>query len=106
MIVSLVGVQLSKGGAGRGTYQFAAMMGLPSGLARFLDFGFNLILGIEERFFFFWSSRPMMAVCETYGGVLECRPAHQELFSIKIFCIETSGIQVVPEQRISRDIGN
>jgi len=66
--------------AERNAYQFAAMMGLPSGLVRFLDFGFNFILGIEERFFFFWSSRPMIAVCERYGGVLECRPLHRKLF--------------------------
>jgi hypothetical protein len=43
-------------------YQFAAMMGFPRGLTRFLDLGFCFTLGIEERFFFFWSSRPMIAV--------------------------------------------
>ena len=41
-------------------YQFAAMMGLPSGLTRF-DFGFIRTLGIEDLFFFFWSSRPIFA---------------------------------------------
>ena len=46
-----------------GMYQFAAMMGFPNGLT-FLDFGFILILGIEDLFFFFWSSRPMIAVYE------------------------------------------
>jgi hypothetical protein len=33
-------------------YQFAAMIGLPSGLT-FFDFGFILIFGIEDLFFFF-----------------------------------------------------
>lgn len=42
-----------------GKYQFAAMMGFPRGLTR-LDLGLSFILGIEERFFFFWSSRPML----------------------------------------------
>jgi hypothetical protein len=44
-------------------YQFAAMIGLPSGLT-FFDFGFILIFGIEDLFFFFWSSRLMIAVSE------------------------------------------
>lgn len=35
------------------------MMGLPRGLTRLL-FGFILVLGIEDLFFFFWSSRPMV----------------------------------------------
>lgn len=46
-----------------GKYQFAAMMGLPKGLTLF-DFGFILIFGIEDLFFFFWSSRPMIATSE------------------------------------------
>lgn len=46
-----------------GYYQFAAMIGLPSGLT-FFDFGFILIFGIEDLFFFFWSSRPMIASSE------------------------------------------
>lgn len=57
-----------RGGAGR--YQLAAMMALPRGLMR-LDFGFSLILGTEDRFFFFWSSRPILCIG---GGVGEvCR---------------------------------
>jgi len=44
------------------------MMAFPRGLMR-LDFGFILIFGFEDRFFFFWSSRPMMAVSDE-GGVL------------------------------------
>lgn len=46
---------------GGGMYQFAAMIGLPNGLT-FFDFGFILTFGIEDRFFFFCSSRPMIAV--------------------------------------------
>jgi hypothetical protein len=42
-------------------YQFAAMMALPSGLT-FFDFGFCRTLAIEDLFFFFCSSRPMIAV--------------------------------------------
>lgn len=45
----------------RRAYQFAATIAFPSGLTR-LDFGFCLIFGIEERFFFFWSSRPIIAI--------------------------------------------
>jgi hypothetical protein len=48
-----------------GTHQFFAMMGLPSGLTR-LDFGFSLTLEIEDLFFFFWSSRPMIAGFRKY----------------------------------------
>jgi hypothetical protein len=44
-------------------YQFAAMIGLPNGLT-FFDFGFILTFGIEDLFFFFCSSRPMIAVSE------------------------------------------
>jgi hypothetical protein len=43
-----------------GTHQFAAMMGFPSGLT-FFDFGLSFIFGIEDLFFFFWSSRPIFA---------------------------------------------
>jgi hypothetical protein len=39
------------------------MIGLPSGLT-FFDFGFILIFGIEDLFFFFWSSRPIIAVSD------------------------------------------
>lgn len=46
---------------GDGTNQFAAMMGFPQGLTR-LDLGLCLIFAFEERFFFFWSSRPMVDV--------------------------------------------
>jgi hypothetical protein len=46
-----------------GVYQFAAMIGLPNGLT-FFDFGFILTFGIEDLFFFFCSSRPMIAVSE------------------------------------------
>ena len=49
-----------KGGKGRGKehYQFRATIGFPR-IFNFLDFGLCLILCSEERFFFFWSSRPM-----------------------------------------------
>jgi hypothetical protein len=45
-------------------------MGLPKGLTLF-DLGFILIFGIEDLFFFFWSSRPMMATseCGEFVGV-------------------------------------
>jgi hypothetical protein len=45
---------------GRLAHQFAAIMGF----ARifFLDLGFCRCRGIEERFFFFWSMRPIVAV--------------------------------------------
>jgi hypothetical protein len=39
------------------------MIGLPNGLT-FFDFGFILTFGIEDLFFFFCSSRPMIAVSE------------------------------------------
>jgi hypothetical protein len=39
------------------------MIGLPNGLT-FFDFGFILAFGIEDLFFFFCSSRPMIAVSE------------------------------------------
>jgi hypothetical protein len=42
-------------------YQFAAIMALARGLTR-LDFGFRFILGTEDLFFFFWSSRPILCV--------------------------------------------
>ena len=44
-------------------YQFAAMIGLPNGLT-FFDFGFIRTFGMEDLFFFFWSSRPITVVCE------------------------------------------
>ena len=43
-----------------GTNQFAAMIALPRTLS-FLDLGLRLTFGNEERFFFFCSSRPMIA---------------------------------------------
>lgn len=48
------------GGGEGGRYQLAAMMGFPSGLT-FFDLGFCRTLAIEDLFFFFWSSRPMVA---------------------------------------------
>lgn len=42
------------------TYQFAAIIGFPKGLTLF-DFGFILIFGIEDLFFFFCNSRPILA---------------------------------------------
>jgi hypothetical protein len=53
---------------GRGRYQFAAMIGFPRGLT-LLDFGFSLIFGMEDLFFFFWSSRPIVAGLDDYCGV-------------------------------------
>lgn len=47
-----------------GRYQFAAMMGFPSGLTRF-DLGFCRTFAIEDLFFFFWSSRPIIAMLES-----------------------------------------
>ena len=57
------------GGGEKEDYQFAAMMAFPRGLMR-LDFGFILIFGFEDLFFFFWSSRPMIVVSNE-GGLLE-----------------------------------
>lgn len=51
------------GGQREVRYQFAAMIAFPSGLTLF-DFGFCRTLEIEDLFFFFWSSRPMIAVFE------------------------------------------
>jgi hypothetical protein len=52
------------------TYQFAATIAFPSGLTR-LDLALILIFGIEERFFFFWSSRPMVCtVVELKRGLI------------------------------------
>ncbi len=51
----------------RDEYQFAATMGLDLRFS-FLDFGFCFTFGLEERFFFFWSSRPIFGVrigCES-----------------------------------------
>ena len=45
----------------RSTYQFRATIGFAR-MFSFLDFGLCLILCSEERFFFFWSSRPMFFV--------------------------------------------
>lgn len=50
------------GEAGGGeTYQFAAIIGFPRGFI-FFDLGFILIFAIEDLFFFFCSSRPMITV--------------------------------------------
>jgi hypothetical protein len=64
-----------------GKYQFAAMMGLPKGLTLF-DFGFILIFGIEDLFFFFWSSRPMIASSEPGKPV-----------DVEVFCLLSTGIE-------------
>lgn len=58
-------------------YQFAAIMALPNGLT-FFDFGFILIFEIEDLFFFFCSSRPMIAIVKWYGSsdtvvLIKCR---------------------------------
>jgi len=47
-------------------YQFAAMIGLPRGLTLF-DFGFSLIFEIEDLFFFFCSSRPMIVTVVAFA---------------------------------------
>jgi len=51
----------------RESYQFAAMMAFPSGLTRLL-FGLCFTFGMLERFFFFWSSRPILMAWDG-GGV-------------------------------------
>lgn len=48
------------------SYQFAATMGLDLRF-NFLDFGFCFTFGLEERFFFFWSSRPIFGERTIYG---------------------------------------
>jgi hypothetical protein len=51
------------------TYQFLAMMGLAR--IRFFDAGFRRALGIEDLFFFFWSSLPMMSFACVCLRILE-----------------------------------
>lgn len=57
-LVPLVELELCITNDLRRKYQFAAIMGF----ARifFLDLGFWRLLGREDLFFFFWSSRPML----------------------------------------------
>lgn len=54
------GVEGMEGGNGEWEkhYQFLATIGFPR-IFSFLDFGLCLILCSEDRFFFFWSSRPI-----------------------------------------------
>ena len=54
-------------------YQFAATMGLVLRFS-FLDLGLCFTFGMEDLFFFFWSSRPIMRtrmswMCRLYGPV-------------------------------------
>jgi hypothetical protein len=53
---------LGKATAQMATYQLAAMIGFPLGLRWRLDLGFCFTFGIDDLFFFFWSSRPMAAL--------------------------------------------
>lgn len=60
-----------------GTNQFAAIIGFPRGFI-FFDLGFILIFAMEDLFFFFCNSRPMIAVY-----VVAISSTAHELFSTR-----------------------